>query len=84
MEQADPVAQLYKRARENGIPLASICRRAGVAETTPSRWRNDRNGPTFATLKKLNAALDDLIANPPEMPISNEQSGAVPSTEARA
>jgi hypothetical protein len=62
MEQTDPVAQLYQRAKDHGIPMASICRHAGVAETTPSRWNNDRNGPTFATLRKLHAALDDLIA----------------------
>jgi len=77
MEQADPVAQLYKRAQENGIPLASICRRAGVAETTPSRWRNDRNGPTFATLKKLNDALDDLISNAPAPNIGEAPNAAV-------
>ena len=42
--------------------MADICQKAGVAATTPSRWRNKRNGATFGALRKLNGALDALIA----------------------
>lgn len=42
--------------------MAAICRRAGVAETTPSRWNRDKNGANLSTLKKLNSALDSIVA----------------------
>jgi len=66
MEQADPVAQLYARAKINRISMAAVCREAGVATTTPSRWRNDRNGANLKTVDALNAALSRLIEALPQ------------------
>jgi transcriptional regulator with XRE-family HTH domain len=60
METEDPVDRLYARAAKHGITMAAICEAAGVAPTTPSRWKNDRNGATLGTIRKLNAALDRL------------------------
>ena len=57
----DPVDQLFKRAEAHSVAMAAICERAKVAQSTPSRWRTDRNGATYATIKKLNRALDELI-----------------------
>lgn len=62
MEQDDPVARLYARAEQAKVPMAAICREAGIAETTPSRWRNNRNGPTYQTIRRLDDALGRLIA----------------------
>lgn len=64
MEQTDPVSQLYARATLHGIKMAAICREAGVASTTPSRWKNDRNGANLKTVDALNAALTRLVEAP--------------------
>lgn len=61
MSNIDPVESLFERAKANGVQMYVVCDRARVARSTPSRWRGDKNGATYATLKRLNAALDDLI-----------------------
>lgn len=61
MEQLHPVDALFARAKAAGIPMCDICDRAGVARSTPSRWRNDKNGATLSTLGQLNEALSALI-----------------------
>jgi len=58
----DPVEALFERAKKHGIAMSRICDRAGVAESTPSRWRSGSNGPSWTKLKELNAALDALLA----------------------
>jgi len=66
MEQDDPVAGLYARAEQAKVSMAAICREAGIAETTPSRWKNNRNGPTYQTIRKLDDALRRIVADRPE------------------
>jgi transcriptional regulator with XRE-family HTH domain len=56
----DPIAQLIVRAQEANISMASICREAGVATSTPSRWRAGAD-PKLNTVRKLSDALDALI-----------------------
>lgn len=58
----DPVEALFARAKQHGIAMSRICDRAGIAESTPSRWRSDQNGASMKKLKALNIALDSLIA----------------------
>jgi len=58
----DPIEALFERAEQHRIPMYRICERAGVARSTPSRWRNERNGGSTKAIKKLNDALDGLIA----------------------
>ena len=57
----DPIAQLFDRAKDAGIPMSHICVRANVAESTPSRWRGGWNTPSLKTLQRLNQALDEII-----------------------
>jgi hypothetical protein len=61
MEQADPLDALFARAKAHRIPMATICRRAKVDPTTPSRWRNNRNGATLEKVTALQGALNELI-----------------------
>jgi len=61
MEHADPVSLLFERAQQSRIPMSEICREAGVAATTPSRWKNNRNGTNLDTVKKLNEALGRIL-----------------------
>ena len=58
----DPVEPLFARAMAAGVSMAAICERAGVARSTPSRWRQDRNGANLATVRKLNSALSEIVA----------------------
>lgn len=61
MTNQDPVEALYERAAQHNMQMYAVCDRANVARSTPSRWRSSKNGATFATLKRLNSALDELI-----------------------
>lgn len=63
MAQTDPLQALFTRAKQNGVPMAVICRHAGVAPTTPSRWKHGRNGANVESIRKLSAALDALLAD---------------------
>lgn len=63
MDQAEIVEQLEARARALGLPMCEVCRRAGVAASTPSRWKGPKPiGMMFATLRKLTAVLDNAEA----------------------
>jgi len=62
MLNTDPIASLYERARNNGVPMSAICDRAGVAQTTPSRWKNGRNGATVEAVSKLESALSEILS----------------------
>lgn len=62
MEQADPLDALFVTAKRHGIPMATICERAKVASSTPSRWKRQKNGATVAKLNELTAALNGIIA----------------------
>lgn len=57
MEQPDPLTSFFDRAKRHNVPMSAICDRAGVARSTPSRWRNDKNGATLAAVKALEDAL---------------------------
>jgi transcriptional regulator with XRE-family HTH domain len=59
----NPVNILVERANSCGVSMSKICKRAGVAESTPSRWRGGNNGPSFIVVTKLNRALDEIIAD---------------------
>jgi len=62
MEQADPLDTLFARAKQHRIPMATICRRAEIDPTTPSRWKRGRNGATLDKVSKLHGALNEIIA----------------------
>lgn len=62
MEQTNPLDSLFVRAAAHGVPMSRICKAAGIAETTPSRWRNGKNKPMFDKIITLNAALDAILA----------------------
>lgn len=47
------------KALDNSLSLVELARRAGVAESTISRWRSGRK-PQGITLRKLDKALADI------------------------
>lgn len=58
----DPVEALFERATLHGIAMSRICDRAGIAQSTPSRWRSDPLAASRKKIDALNTALDSLIA----------------------
>lgn len=62
MENTDPIAALFARASSHRVPMSLICLRAGMAPTTPSRWKRGKNGATLDAVSKLSSALNDIIA----------------------
>jgi hypothetical protein len=61
MENPDPIDLLFARAKEFGIPMSAICDEAGVAQSTPSRWKVDPDSAKRRTIRKLEEALDRII-----------------------
>jgi hypothetical protein len=62
MEHTDPVEALFARVKEADVPMYMLCDRAGVARSTPSRWRSEKNGATVSSIAALDAALTRIIA----------------------
>lgn len=62
MEQPNPLDALFARAKMNGVPMATICKRAEVDPTTPSRWKRGKNGATVEKLHQLSTALDVILS----------------------
>lgn len=51
------------------IPIAELCRRAGIEATTWWRWKTGKFYPSFSAAKAATDAFEGLIAAHPE-PIS--------------
>lgn len=62
MQTFNPVELLKARADEAGITMSAICDEAGVAQSTPSRWKANPDSATLGTIKKLDEALSRIIA----------------------
>jgi hypothetical protein len=62
MEHTNPLDALFSRAAAHGVPMSRICKEAGIAPTTPSRWRTGKNSPMFGKIVALNEALDGILA----------------------
>jgi predicted transcriptional regulator len=41
------------RARAAGLSIAEVCRRAGVYQSTWTRWKRGSNAPNFGTWNKV-------------------------------
>lgn len=66
MQDTNPINALFERARTHRVPMSLICEKAGVAPTTPSRWRRGKNGATVEAVSKLSAALSEILAEQQE------------------
>lgn len=56
------ITSIEQHRNVNGISQRALCRAAGVHETTYSALKAGRRAGNVATINKLNAALDELIA----------------------
>lgn len=60
-DHTDHAADLYALAAQFGVGLGNACVRAGVARSTPTRWRKGTK-PRPALVARLRAAILDLAA----------------------
>lgn len=58
------IDDLAERAKAAGLTMAGVCDKAGVAQSTPSRWRAGTSGMTFTAFKKLEAVVAAAEASP--------------------
>lgn len=63
----DAAADLYALAARLGVGLGTACVRAGVARSTPSRWRKGTQ-PRPHLVARLRAAILDLAAERGTLP----------------
>jgi transcriptional regulator with XRE-family HTH domain len=56
--------ELQRLAEAAGTNLNQLCKKAGVARSTPTRWlgANPKAAPNTSTLNKLRKALEDIVA----------------------
>lgn len=59
------INDIAERAKASGFSMAAVCRQAGVAQSTPSRVRKGCWEPKPRTVRKLSAALEELVAAKP-------------------
>ncbi len=57
----ETIDSLFTRAKSHGVTMAALCERAGVAPSTPSRWRKNPASANLGTLEKMRKALDEMI-----------------------
>ncbi|MGY2732789.1 putative transcriptional regulator [Sphingomonas sp. UYP23] len=57
-----PVETLMRRAQEAGVQMVDICKRSGVAQSTPSRWNSGEFEPKMKTIRRMDAALTEIVS----------------------
>lgn len=62
MDKKAALEALKSRCFEARVPLYKVCDRAGVARSTPSRWKLNPDSMTGSTLGKLEDALTAIQA----------------------
>ena len=50
---------LLRRAARVGMGRKELCRRAGIAETTLTRWRGKVSSPTLSKMEDLEKAISE-------------------------
>lgn len=53
MDTNDAYTQVADLARKAGISIGALCKRAGVARATVTRWKKRETQPSFRTWQKL-------------------------------
>lgn len=48
---------IERMAKDRGITIAEVCRRAGIAHTTFGRWRRGETEPTLDVYRRIRAVV---------------------------
>lgn len=59
----DRIPEMEAALRDRGIPVAELCRKAQVAETTWGRWKKKSVSPTFKSWDAVSQAYQSMIAS---------------------
>ncbi|GLQ68944.1 hypothetical protein GCM10007866_13950 [Gluconobacter albidus] len=59
MKNLPSPADIESDARERGIAIGDLCRRAQVARSTFTRWKAGETSPTLAVVGRLIQALQE-------------------------
>lgn len=70
-------SDIEARAGLAGISMAEVCRRAGVAQSTFTRWKAGKTEPTLDIYRKLRDAASPLT----DQPQSDTAQGRIPMTD---
>ena len=54
------LVRLEVRSRECGITRARLCREAGIAQSTWTRWKSGKASPTLSTWLRVTTAFESL------------------------
>lgn len=60
LDPAD-INHMEQQLKERGIPVAELCRRAKIAETTWGRWKAQAFHPSYRKAQAVKAAFADLV-----------------------
>lgn len=63
MDSISPVDLLFSRAKAASVTMSEICLEAGVAPSTPSRWKGNPDSATLGKVRELEEALSRIIAS---------------------
>lgn len=48
------------KAKDAGLSIADVCKRAGIAQSTFSRWKAGRTSPTLTIYQRIEAVLSPV------------------------
>jgi transcriptional regulator with XRE-family HTH domain len=61
MDELLGAADIERMARAEGIPISEVCRRADIAQSTFSRWKNGKTRPRIDVYWRLCAAVKQEV-----------------------
>lgn len=66
MAHPDNIPEMEKALADRSVPVAELCRRAGIAETTWGRWKRGDFKPSFRAWNDVLREYEDILASAPE------------------
>lgn len=63
MDQQQIIARYEERAKSSGLTISSLCKEAGLAASTFSRWKHSEKNPkpigmTYSSMQAIERVLD--------------------------
>lgn len=49
--------EVEAKAKDAGLSIADVCKRAGIAQSTFSRWKAGKTAPTLTIYQRIEAVL---------------------------
>lgn len=55
-------SEVEELAKKAGLPMYEVCRRAGIAQSTFTRWKNGSTTPGMGVYERLRDVVKDAAA----------------------